>query len=65
MNPDPQPCLICGGAVARIWSMHSVQGDRYLRIDPTITSIGNVSYAVKVDFAGEIDNHFYTGECII
>lgn len=48
--------------------MHSHNGDRYLRIDPMANvsstasgdSTGNVDYAVKVDFAGDLDNDFFT-----
>lgn len=53
-TPSPQPCLICGGAVTRIWSMNSHEGDRYLRLDPT----RSVTNGTKVDFAGDVDNHF-------
>lgn len=51
MAPNPQPCMICGGAVARLWSLHSHAGDRYLRINPGY----NISNGIKVDFGGLVD----------
>ena len=51
MTPNPQPCIICGGSVARLWSVHSHVGDRYLRINPGI----NMTGGMKVDFGGVVN----------
>ena len=51
MTPNPQPCIICGGSVARLWSVHSHVGDRYLRINPGV----NMTGGMKVDFAGVVN----------
>lgn len=51
MAPNPQPCIICGGSVARLWSIHSHVGDRYLRINPSY----NVTGGMKVDFGGVVN----------
>ena len=51
MTPNPQPCIICGGSVARLWSMHSHVGDRYLRINPSV----NMTEGMKVDFGGVVN----------
>lgn len=51
MSPNPQHCIICGGSVARLWSIHSHVGDRYLRINPSF----NMTEGLKVDFAGTVN----------
>ncbi|CAB4018558.1 Hypothetical predicted protein, partial [Paramuricea clavata] len=51
MAPNPQPCIICGGSVARLWSIHSHVGDRYLRINPSY----NITGGMKVDFGGVVN----------
>lgn len=51
MTPNPQPCMICGGAVARFWSLQSHVGDHYLRIIPN----SNITGGKGVDFGGIVD----------
>ena len=55
-NTNRQPCLLCGDAVLRIWSLMSRRGDRYLRITDNNSGINNHKI---VDCAGGLqsDNH--------
>lgn len=67
--PQAQPCLVCGDAVLRIWSLMSRQGDHYLRITNTKSNggddddddddgAGRTRYVV--DFQGDTNNDNFT-----
>ncbi|XP_028410741.1 uncharacterized protein LOC114533427 [Dendronephthya gigantea] len=56
MTPNPQPCIICGGSVTRLWSFQSHVGDHYLRIyDTNNANNSNITDEMGVDFGGLVD----------